>query len=238
MNQKTKKILKWIGLTVLTFLFFSLLNGVWYAFILMLMIGLHEYGHLLAAKRVGVKTAGFHFLPIGGIAFIKENPPEQWKKYIIAYGGPLVGLILCVLATSVWVIARFNIFNLELATCYHIENLAVPVIYIWSIINLFNLLPIYPFDGGRLLAAIHVNYENSFEKPLFFISWTFLGLALLCTLSPILLLIGFIFYRMIGRLEIDYYIRNPFERKDVFWGWVLYLGLVGAFIACLFVPYI
>jgi len=235
MNQKQKKIFIWVGLTALTFAFFSFLSGFWYALTLMLMIGLHECGHLLAAKRVGVKTAGFYFIPLGGVALIKENPSDQWKKFIIAYGGPLVGLILCVLAVGVWLSCRFNIFNITPETQHLINNLSLNAIFIWSVINIFNLLPIYPFDGGRLLAAIHINRKNGFEKYLLYISWIFLGVAFIFTGSVIIIFIGIMFYKMIGRLEPNYFVHKPFNGKNIFFGWLLYLGLIIAFIACLLV---
>lgn len=77
MDAKTKKILKWIGLAVFSFVFFSILAGIWIAIIVMLMIGLREYGHILAAKYVGDETRGFWFLPIGGISLIDINQPEH-----------------------------------------------------------------------------------------------------------------------------------------------------------------
>lgn len=241
MTPKQKKILKWVGLVLVSALVFWLLScgNLWFVFVLMLiMIGLHEYGHLLAAKYVGVQTAGFYFIPLGGVSFIKENPQEQWKKFIIAYGGPLVGLFLCAIAVAVFAIGYFHPFGIGMGTSALILIYSRQAIFIWSAINLFNLLPIYPLDGGRLLAAIHINQKNNFEKYLFYISWIFLGLTFLYTFSFMIIFIGILFIRRIGRLEPDYYVRNPFTKKDIAKGYALYLVLIATFIGCLLVPYI
>lgn len=201
MNPKRKKILVWIGLTVASFAILHLLQGAWFAFIIMFMIGLHESGHLLAAKYVGAKTRGFYFLPMfGGASFI-EMPSDQWKKYIIAYGGPLMGLVLCVLAVGVLLVGRFNIFGFHPEVCQKITEMSSLTILVWSTINIFNLLPIYPLDGGRLLASIHVNGKNNFPKYIFHISWGFMILTGILTQSLIVVGMALILFRFIGQLE-------------------------------------
>jgi Zn-dependent protease len=113
----------------------------------MLMFGLHEGGHLLAAKCFKLKTGGFYFLPIGGISLIKEEAKTRWQDFWIYFGGPFVGALLVL-----FLYLFLEFFGSKLTLSYQI--FALSVIFLWSVINLFNLLPIFPLDGGGMLWAI------------------------------------------------------------------------------------
>lgn len=254
------KTFRWIALAVLSFLFIYLLTGFWTALFIFAMIGLHEYGHLLAAKYVGIETGGFYFIPLGGISIIKGDPPEQWKKYYIAYGGPLIGLALSALGVLAFSVGKYNLFGLNLVTNIQIVNLASRAVTIWAIINIFNLLPIYPFDGGRLLAAISKHgkkFDKKFDTFLFILSWTMLALTFLYTGSFIILFFAvFGIYNeimittlkkkgvevrgalRIGRLEDNYSAKPPLSLKGKILGSLAYIGLIALFVLSLFTIYV
>ena len=121
---------------------------------------LHELGHALVGMRAGVPPKAIILLPIGGVTLLDETqqPIEPgvltWKRDIrIAVAGPLVNIIIAVLAGSVL-----------FALAPHIQFWAKPYVYsgnlprslVWSNLGLalFNLLPAYPMDGGRVLRAL------------------------------------------------------------------------------------
>jgi Zn-dependent protease/CBS domain-containing protein len=121
---------------------------------------LHELGHALVGMRAGVPAKAIILLPIGGVTLLDETqqPIEPgvltWKRDIrIAVAGPLVNIFIAVVAGSVL-----------FALAPHIQLWAKPYVYsgnlprslVWSNLGLalFNLLPAYPMDGGRVLRAL------------------------------------------------------------------------------------
>ena len=142
----------------------------------MLLILVHELGHVLEARRQGLPTSAPMFIPfLGAFITMKQMPPNAWREAQVALAGPIVGSAG---AAAVWVAAE----ALD-------SNLLRVIAYIGFFVNLFNLLPIVPLDGGRAVAALH---------PAFWL----VGLAALAALlfvwpNPILLVI-----LLIGALEL------------------------------------
>lgn len=113
---------------------------------------LHELGHALAAKAVGIKTHGIVLLPIGGVAQLESIPRNPWHELFIALAGPavnvLIVLLLLPLVGTRWgleLIAPVSVFG----GAFLGRLLAFNVVMI-----LFNLLPAFPMDGGRVLRAM------------------------------------------------------------------------------------
>jgi len=99
----------------------------------------HELGHALVARRVGVKTREILLLPIGGAAVLESNPKEPRHELWIAAAGPAVSLAL---GGAAWILGRAT-------SLYILTDLAV----INIILGVFNLIPAFPLDGGRMLRA-------------------------------------------------------------------------------------
>ena len=115
---------------------------------LMLFAILHECGHLLAGLIMGFKPEKINIMPMGlSIAFkipvedynkkIEKSNILSIKKIIIAFSGPLINLLIAIL---------FTFFNLNFTEIQRLN-----IVYANIIICIFNLLPIYPLDGGRIL---------------------------------------------------------------------------------------
>jgi Peptidase family M50 len=107
-----------------------------------LLIFVHEMGHVLEARRQGLPVSAPLFVPfLGAFITMKEMPPNVWREAQVALAGPIIGSLG---AAAVWLAAE----------ALDSEVLMV-IAYIGFFINLFNLLPIVPLDGGRAAAAIH-----------------------------------------------------------------------------------
>jgi Zn-dependent protease len=115
-----------------------------FALALMLMLFVHEYGHVFAMKRSGLKVRGIYFIPFLGAAAVTD---DSWRtraqQAYIALNGPFWGFLLTLVPLAL-------VLFVEGKTLALVSGVAAW----WAFINLFNLLPINPLDGGRLLSSL------------------------------------------------------------------------------------
>lgn len=112
-----------------------------FALVILAMLFLHEGGHLLMMKRYRIPTKGMYFIPFLGAAAVAEGEfPTRRSEAAVAIAGPIVGTVLAVgCGVAYWLTGN--------AYCAAIAG--------WSaFINLFNLLPVSPLDGGRVLKSV------------------------------------------------------------------------------------
>jgi Zn-dependent protease len=123
-----------------------------------LCVILHEFGHALAARRYGVQTHDIMMTPIGGIARLERMPEGRGQEFWVAIAGPVVNFVIVGL---IWL--GFLVFNSELLPIFTMSfwNLETSASSYWKIIMLangylgvFNLLPAFPMDGGRMLRSL------------------------------------------------------------------------------------
>jgi Zn-dependent protease len=176
-------------------------------FVLLLL--LHELGHVLELRRQGIPASAPLFIPfLGAVVGMKQMPHNVWKEAQVALAGPILGSLA---ALSCWIAGE----ALD-------SELLVALAFTGFLLNLFNLIPLSPLDGGRAVAALHPAL------------WA-VGLALLLGLTivrpnPILILV-----LVIGGIEVwrrwrdrnepgvaPYYAIEPWQRAVV---GVTYLGL-------------
>lgn len=109
-------------------------------FVLLLLV--HELGHVIEAKRQGIETSAPIFIPFLGAAIIpKEAFANAWAEAKVALAGPILGSLG---AAAVW--AAGEAYD---------SDLLVALAFTGFLLNLFNLLPVSPLDGGRAVAALH-----------------------------------------------------------------------------------
>lgn len=139
---------------------------------LVLMIFIHEMGHIWAAKRKGLPVSAPAFIPfLGALIMLKRQPQDAVTEAYVAFGGPLIGTAG---AFMTWLLAGW--------TGYEV---LYPIAFIGFFLNLFNLLPMHPLDGGRIVTAI---------SRWLWVVGLILGLVLIIVLwSPILLFIWILF---------------------------------------------
>jgi Zn-dependent protease/predicted transcriptional regulator len=115
-------------------------------------IVLHELGHALTARRFGVATRDITLLPIGGVARLQRMPEHPLQEFLVAVGGPVVtAVIACVLAAVLWLSGgTLRPDAAEMAPDRFVQNL------MWAnvILLVFNLIPAFPMDGGRMLRSL------------------------------------------------------------------------------------
>ena len=112
---------------------------------------LHEFGHILMARRFGVRTPDVILLPIGGVARLERIPDEPRQELLIALAGPAVTLAIVVLLYLVLAVSgpEPSLWGLQPAGPF-LDNLMRVNLYLL----LFNLFPAFPMDGGRVLRAL------------------------------------------------------------------------------------
>jgi stage IV sporulation protein FB len=114
-------------------------------------IVLHELGHALSARRFGIKTRDITLYPIGGVARLDRMTEKPWEELCIAIAGPLVNVGIALGLGSVLVAANFVVLAL-------LEHFAGQFLFLLAALNLFlvlfNMIPAFPMDGGRVLRAI------------------------------------------------------------------------------------
>ena len=111
----------------------------------------HEYGHVLAARRFGIGTRNITLLPIGGVASIERMPEKPTQELIIALAGPAVNVVIAfVLFTVFGAGVGLDPAQLENQTIDFTTRLA----FVNVMLVVFNLIPAFPMDGGRVLRAL------------------------------------------------------------------------------------
>ena len=163
------KLGKWFGIDVNLHLTFLLLIGflvisglavgrdpgmvvanVGLLLVLFLCVLLHELGHALAAKHYGIATKDITLLPIGGVARLERMPDNPKEELVVALAGPLVNVLI---ALALLPIAALS------ASAFVESLLSANLLLV-----LFNLIPAFPMDGGRVLRAVlalKMNYTRA-----------------------------------------------------------------------------
>lgn len=114
------------------------------------VVVLHELGHALVARRFGIATRDITLYPIGGIARLERMPERPRQELLVAIAGPAVNFALALVTYLALRIAGAGLGGEPLAIG---GALAVQLIWINLSLGLFNLLPAFPMDGGRILRA-------------------------------------------------------------------------------------
>ena len=132
--------------------------------LLFTIVLLHEFGHCFAARRVGGDAHDILMWPLGGLAYA-DAPNRAWPQFVTAAGGPAVNVVICLftgaaLALLNWQEASNFDIPLNLLRILHPPYASFLGFYIWWTFTiswallLFNLVPIFPMDGGRLLQTL------------------------------------------------------------------------------------
>jgi Zn-dependent protease len=194
--------------------------GLPFAIGFVLLILVHELGHVIELRRQGVPASAPLFIPfLGAVIGMKELPDDAWKEARVALAGPILGSVG---AAACWVAAEITG-----------SELLMGLAFVGFFLNLFNLIPIVPLDGGRAAGALHP------------VLW-FVGLLMMVGLvvlnpNPLLLIIV-----LLGGLDLwrrwrergvsgEYYRLTVAQRATV---GVVYLGLVAVLALAMSATYV
>ncbi len=152
----------------------SMFETVWLTGLFMALficVLLHEYGHALSARRYGVKTRDIVLMPIGGVARLERMPEKPMQEFIVAIAGPMVNVaIALILMGLIWLFA--DPVHLEILQAAILQNsgeevieetgIQIPPLLQFAVnlaatniaLVLFNMIPAFPMDGGRVFRAL------------------------------------------------------------------------------------
>ena len=151
------------------------------------LLFVHEMGHVIALRMLGIKATAPMFIPfMGAIIGMKQRPDNAFAEAVMAYGGPLLGTLGAIVCAGIGLLTHDPFWYILAMAGF--------------LLNLFNLLPISPLDGGRIIGVVSprlwiVGLFGAFA--LFYLTW-----------SPLIALII-----IIGSLQIRSSKKRSYEER-------------------------
>lgn len=134
-------LLKTGGTMFVTIWVYATMWGVWFAVGFVLLLFIHELGHLLAARKCGLKVGAPVFIPfMGAFIALKEAPRDAWIEAQVGIGGPMLGTLGAAVCEVIHLATGNELFR--------------ALAYTGFFLNLFNLAPVGFLDGGRIVTAL------------------------------------------------------------------------------------
>lgn len=202
LNQKTRNTNGKIAFLLFTVTLFTLAFGFLFsfalAFLLVIVIFIHEGGHLLAMSLLGYKDLKMLFIPLFGAVALgtaKNVPPH--KKVITYFAGPVPGILIAFLILAIYRYTDISILS---------SSTLLAALVVLLVINYFNLVPVMPLDGGQILNTIFFSRFPIIQFIFLIISFLSLAAIALYLQEPILL---------IAVLIIPFAFRNHFIQRKL-----------------------
>lgn len=191
---------------LITIGFYASMFGWRYALGFVLLIFIHEMGHYVTAKEIGLNVSAPIFIPfVGAFIAMKEQPVNAVDEAKVGLGGPVLGSLAA-------------LFCLLVGLQYN-DGFSIALAYTGFFINIFNLIPVSPLDGGRIVAAI--------SPKLWLIGIPILAVSAFYFFNPIIILLlllgAYQAYRQWTTTDQSYY--NTAQSTRVLFS-ILYFGLL------------
>lgn len=180
---KLGKILSTFGSMILMIWVYATIHGWMFAVGFVLLLFMHEMGHYFAAKKAKLPVSTPIFIPfVGAFISMKKTPSDASTEAFVAIGGPVLGSIGALICLAIYYATGKSIF--------------MALAYSGFILNLFNLIPVHPLDGGRIVTAI--------SPALWIIGIPLMLVAAIKFLNPIIIM-----FLILGAIELYKYYKNP-----------------------------
>ena len=135
------KLLTTFGSMLVSIAAYGLLFGLPFAAGLVLLLLLHEMGHVIQLRREGIKASAPMFIPfLGAVISAKSMGKDAAAEARVGLAGPVLGTVASLVPLAIWLLTGSDFWR--------------ALAYIGFVLNLFNLLPVVPLDGGRAMAAL------------------------------------------------------------------------------------
>lgn len=215
---KSAKLIK-VVLASASLAAYSWLFSIQFALALLACLVFHEYGHIRAMKYFGMKTKGIYLIPfLGGLALSDEKINTRWQDVVISIMGPAFGLIMSLASMiAYWITGEMFFAGLAVFN---------------ALLNLFNLLPILPLDGGHVLKSISFSMNSKIgiiACALAAVAGVILSYRLGLTLFGFLLIMGSVEIIFEWRQRHQSHLL-PLDRYGQIFSTVWYVSLVAAFV--------
>jgi Zn-dependent protease len=171
--------------------------GITGSIILFLSVLIHELSHSLVARSYGIRVKQIMLFIFGGVSDIEEEPKDFKKEFKMAIAGPLISLALSAFFALFWwitnvIITQSSSPSDDFSTT--VLSMVNAILYYSSILNLvlgiFNLIPAFPMDGGRILRSLLYSRNKNYDKSTriavrigVIMSYVFFGFGILTILS-------------------------------------------------------
>lgn len=136
----------------------SILFNVSLVLAVFICVVMHELGHALTAKRFGIDTKKIALLPIGGMATMDKIPESPKQELLVTLAGPLVNIIIALLLYFTIPVKELMYLNftetIEILSSFSVQNFLFYLFIVNIALVIFNLIPAFPMDGGRVLRAL------------------------------------------------------------------------------------
>lgn len=192
--------MKQVAAAIITVAIYTAILGWKVALLLAVGVGFHEYGHLWAARRMGLETKGFYLLPfMGGVALVAGRYKTYGQQAFVVIMGPLWGAFLALVSFGVYFLTH-QVFWLQASA--------------WmALLNLFNLLPLSFMDGGQLMGTITYSIHKTLGMVCHTVS-TVIAIFVLFHYNPVLSALVSVF----GGASVAREIKNWYHfRKGELW---------------------
>ncbi|MCA1800893.1 MAG: site-2 protease family protein [Rhodothermaceae bacterium] len=130
--------------------------GVTSTLLLIFSIIIHELGHAIAARKLNVPIERIHLFLFGGMAELRHRPLRPSDELLISLSGPMASLIFALLLWPLMLLVK-PYFFVE----YHVIQF---ILYVNVLLALFNMIPVYPLDGGRSLRALYWKFTDNYYR--------------------------------------------------------------------------
>lgn len=140
---------------------------IWYLMLILTVFGcilLHELGHSFSARKYGIGTEDITLLPIGGLARLERMPRQPVQELVIALMGPAVNVVIAIVLGVMYTIFYGSLIEfIKYPGSFTFDAFIAVLVFVNGLLVLFNMIPAFPMDGGRVLRAL-LSFKLSYVK--------------------------------------------------------------------------